>query len=337
MTESVNNDVLRWGRDVLSIEAEGILTVRNKLDDNFVKAVDIIFACKGRVITSGIGKSGIIARKIAATLSSTGTPAFFLHPVEALHGDLGMVRSEDVLLTISNSGETVELVEMIKVVKPLGIKIITLTGNPVSSIARISNVVINVGVPREACAFGLAPTTSTTAALATGDAIAVALTRKKDFNEEDFHNYHPGGHLGQRLKVPVVQLMRKGADIPAVVEGAGMENVVGEMNLKGMGATLVVGQDGKLKGIFTDGDLRRAITKWGKDLYSKKIDDVMTSNPKTILVDASVADALQVMERFLITVLPVVDKHGDVVGILHLHDLLGKGQIQFRLSSHTEE
>ncbi len=271
MTGPAGGNVLDWGRNVLTIEAEGILTVRDKLDDSFVKAVDMIFACKGRVITSGIGKSGIIARKIAATLSSTGTPAFFLHPVEALHGDLGMVRSEDVLLTISNSGETVELVEMIKVIRPLGVRIITLTGNPTSSVARMSDVVINVGVPREACAFGLAPTTSTTAALATGDAIAVALTRKRDFSERDFHNYHPGGYLGQRLKVPVVQLMRKGEDIPSVVEGTGMEGVVEEMNLKGMGATLVVEQNGRLKGIFTDGDLRRAITRWGRICTVKKL------------------------------------------------------------------
>ena len=337
MKENRETEILKWAQDVLTIEAEGILTVRDQLDDNFVKAIELIALCSGRVITAGIGKSGIIARKIAATLSSTGTPAFFLHPVEALHGDLGVVRSEDIMLAISNSGETTELLEMIRIVKPLGITIIAFTGNKYSRMAKLSDLVINVSVPREACPFGLAPTTSTTAALAMGDALAVSLARLKNFNEEDFRNYHPGGHLGQRLKVPVVQLMRKGTDIPSVCENTMMKDVVDEMNRKGMGATLVMSPTGKLKGIFTDGDLRRALTKWGNTLNEKTVEEVMTLNPKTVSVDASVADALQIMEQFLITVLPVIDDRGKVIGILHLHDLLGKGQIQFRLSNKDIE
>lgn len=317
---------------VLTIEAEGICTVRERLGQSFIEAVNILLRCTGRVITSGIGKSGIIARKIAATLSSMGTPSFFLHPVEALHGDLGMVRSEDVIIAISNSGETSELNEMIRVVKPLEIKIIALTGDELSTLAKHSDVVINVAVPREACSFGLAPTASTTATLAIGDALAVVLARKKNFGLEDFRHIHPGGHLGQRLKIPVRDLMRTGGDIPKVFPRSPMKIVIEEMNQKGLGATLVTTRQGELTGIFTDGDLRRAITHWGIRLYEKTVDDVMTPNPKIISQDSAVADALHIMERYLITVLPVVVPGHRVVGILHLHDLLGKGKVQFRLT-----
>jgi len=329
--------ILEWAKEALTIEAEGILAVREKIGAEFEKAIELFARCQGRVITTGIGKSGIVARKIAATLSSTGTPAFFLHPVEALHGDLGMVRGEDIILAISNSGETTELFEMIRAVKPLGILVVTLAGNLNSRLARLSDVVIDVGVPREACAFGLAPTASTTAALAVGDALAVVLTRKKNFNINDFRNFHPGGHLGRRLMVPVVQLMKRGENIPKVVVGASMEEVIDEMNRKGLGATLVMDKEGKLMGIFTDGDLRRAITRWGSELYERVIEDVMTRDPKTVTVDSSVADALQIMERFLITVLPVISEQGSVEGILHLHDLLGKGQVEFRITNQVIE
>ncbi|SFM97494.1 KpsF/GutQ family sugar-phosphate isomerase [Thermodesulforhabdus norvegica] len=327
-----SSDLLELAREVLSIEAEGILTVRKRLGKSFEEAIALLLNCKGRVITCGIGKSGIIARKIAATLSSMGTPSFFLHPAEALHGDLGMVRPEDVIIALSNSGETGELNQMIRAVKPLDVKIIAITGDPLSTLAKLSDIVIDVAVPREACSFGLAPTTSTTAALAMGDALAVVLAREKNFGPEEFRTIHPGGHLGQRLKIPVRDLMKTGGDIPLVLPGTSMDKAIEEMNVKGLGATLVVNCENKLLGIFTDGDLRRAITKWGYKLYELVIDEVMTKEPKTISPDSAVADALQIMERHLITVLPVVIPGDQVVGILHLHDLLGKGKVQFRLT-----
>lgn len=326
------SSILELAREVLSIEAEGILAVRERLGRSFEEAVKLLLACKGRVITCGIGKSGIIARKIAATLSSMGTPSFFLHPVEALHGDLGMVRPEDVVVALSNSGETGELNQMIKAIKPLKVQIIALTGAPSSTLARLSDIVIDVAVPREACSFGLAPTTSTTAALAMGDALAVVLAREKNFGLKEFRNIHPGGHLGQRLKIPVRDLMKTGNDIPSVPLGTSMQRVIEEMNAKGLGATLIVNTENKLLGIFTDGDLRRTITRWGSRLYELIIDEVMTTRPKSISPDAAVAEALQIMEQHLITVLPVVIPGNKVVGILHLHDLLGKGKVQFRLA-----
>ncbi|MCX7823027.1 MAG: KpsF/GutQ family sugar-phosphate isomerase [Syntrophobacterales bacterium] len=324
--------VIDWAKEVLLTEAEAILSVKDRLGKEFAQAVFIIEKCSGRVITAGIGKSGIVARKVAATLSSTGTPAFFLHPSEALHGDLGMVRSEDVLLIISNSGETNEICQVIQVLKPLGVKIITLTGNKHSRIATLSDVVIDVSVPREACPLGLAPTSSTTASLAVGDAIAVTLAKLKNFNFRDFHRFHPGGHLGQRLRVPLREIMRQGESIPWVASEDPVSKAIDEMNAKGLGATLVHNGVNRLCGIFTDGDLRRAITKWGRSLYERKVYDVMTHRPKTILKDSFVSDALEMMERHLITVLPVVDERGIVEGIIHLHDLLGKGKIQFTMN-----
>lgn len=328
----MDEKVIDWAKEVLSIEAEALFAVRDRLGKEFIQAVLFIEKCRGRVITTGIGKSGIVARKVAATLSSTGTPAFFLHPSEALHGDLGMVRSEDVLLIISNSGETDEICQVIKVLRPLGIMVITLTGNKHSRIAGLSDVVIDISVPREACPLGLAPTSSTTASLAVGDAIAVVLAKLKNFDSKDFHRFHPGGHLGQRLRVPLREIMRKGDDIPWVNSEDPISEAIEEMNKKGLGATLVRNNIKKLCGIFTDGDLRRAITRWGKTLYERKVLEVMTHQPKTILKDCFVSDALEIMERHLITVLPVVDKKGCVEGIIHLHDLLGKGKIQFTLS-----
>jgi arabinose-5-phosphate isomerase len=339
MAEQESLKVVEWAKEVLSTEVEGILAVRNRLGIEFAEAVELIEKCRGRVITVGIGKSGIVARKVAATLSSTGTPAFFLHPSEALHGDLGMVRSEDVLLVISNSGETDEICQIINVLKPIGVKTIALTGNTNSRIALLSDVVIDVSVPREACPLGLAPTTSTTASLAVGDAIAVSLAKMRKFNPKDFQRFHPGGHLGQRLKVPLVEIMREGEEIPWVRANDSVVEAIKEMNEKGLGATLVAesaetGVTGELRlcGIFTDGDLRRAITKWGTALYERTVREVMTHRPKTIAIDRFVSDALELMERHLITVLPVVDDKGTVRGIIHLHDLLGKGKIQFTMN-----
>jgi arabinose-5-phosphate isomerase len=332
----MTDQVLGWGKEVISTEAEALLAVRDRLGEEFSRAVSILKQCRGRVITVGIGKSGIVARKVAATLSSTGTPSFFLHPSEALHGDLGMVRSEDVLLVISNSGETDEICQVIRVLKPLGVITIAFTGNRHSRIAAMSDVVIDVSVPREACPLGLAPTSSTTASLAVGDALAVSLARLKNFNSRDFHRFHPSGHLGQRLRVPLVEIMRRGDDVPWVGSEDPVSKAIQEMNAKGLGATLVMKSETKeehkeLCGIFTDGDLRRAITRWGEALYERKVKEVMTPNPKTIPDDCFVSDALEMMERHLITVMPVVDERGTVQGIIHLHDLLGKGKIQFTL------
>lgn len=322
-------ELLRIAREVLHIEAEGILHLVEHLDESFALAVQWIFGVRGRVIVTGIGKSGIVARKIVATLSSTGTPALFIHPVEAMHGDLGMVRSEDLVLALSNSGETDELNIMFPSLRNIGTRIIALTGNLDSTLSHFSDLAIYTGVPREACPLGLAPTASTTAMLAMGDALAVALIKMKNFQAQDFRRYHPGGHLGERLQVPLREVMRFGAAIPRVFDDTPVENALEEMNRKGMGATLVVaGESQRLLGIFTDGDLRRAIKKFS-DLSKKRIHQVMTPNPRSIIVHCSVAEAIEMMEHYQVTVLPVVDTGGNLLGILHLHDLLGKGKIRF--------
>lgn len=322
------SEIIQIAKEVLRIEAEGIAHLLDHLDQSFATAVQWIYEATGRIIVSGIGKSGIVGRKIVATLSSTGTPALFMHPVEAMHGDLGMVRKEDLILALSNSGETDELNIIFPSLKNIGTRTIALTGNLRSTLAKFSDLAIYTGVPREACPFGLAPTASTTAMLAMGDALAVALIKLRNFQAQDFRRYHPGGHLGERLQVAVRELMRRGDAIPVVNESTLVHEALGEMNRKGMGATLVVGQNGKLLGIFTDGDLRRVINTFA-DLSDKTMQRVMSPNPRTIMVNRSVADALEVMEQNLITVLPVVNEDGDLQGILHLHDLLGKGKIRF--------
>jgi arabinose-5-phosphate isomerase len=288
----------------------------------------MIFATSGRVIVAGIGKSGLVGRKIVATLSSTGTPALFIHPVEAMHGDLGMVRSEDVVLALSNSGETEELNVMLPSLRNIGTRIIAMTGNLSSTLARNSDLTIYTGVQKEACPFGLAPTASTTALLAMGDALAVALTRVRNFQVGDFRRYHPGGHLGERLKVPLYEVMRHGDAIPSVKRDTVVVDALQEMDQKGLGATLVTGDEGELLGIFTDGDLRRALNRH-LDLTGRVVEDVMTRNPLSISAGCSVADALELMEKRLVTVLPVKDAMDRLQGILHLHDLLGKGKIRF--------
>jgi arabinose-5-phosphate isomerase len=323
-----SHDLLQIAGDVLKIEAEGILQLMDHLDQTFPTAVQWIYQAAGRIIVTGIGKSGIVARKIVATLSSTGTPALFMHPVEAMHGDLGMVRKEDLVLALSNSGETDELNIIFPSLKNIGTRTIALTGNLSSTLARFCDLAIYTGVPREACPFGLAPTASTTAMLAMGDALAVALIKMRNFQAQDFRRYHPGGRLGERLQVPIRELMRRGDAIPIVFETTAVLSALEEMNRKGMGATLVLGHDDQLLGIFTDGDLRRAIKKCA-DISEKKIHEVMTPRPRTIAADHSVAEALEIMEQHLITVLPVVGGQGTLQGILHLHDLLGKGKIQF--------
>jgi len=321
-------EILQIAVDVLRIEAEGLLHLLDTVDEAFAVAVEWVFEARGRVIVTGIGKSGIVGRKIVATLSSTGTAALFIHPVEAMHGDLGTVRGEDIVLALSNSGETSELNDILPSLKSIGTRIIAFTGNLHSTLARYSDLAIYTGVPREACPLGLAPTASTTALLAMGDALAVALIRLRNFQAQDFHRNHPGGHLGEQLKVPLREVMSRGGAIPMISGDVPVPEALKEMSRKGMGATLVVGENRELLGIFTDGDVRRALNEHG-DLSRKSIYQVMTPKPRSISSDRSVADALEIMERYLITVLPVVDGAGRLQGILHLHDLLGKGKIRF--------
>jgi len=321
-------NLLDLAREVLSIETEGIAALIPKLDASFVQAVDLIYRAKGRVILTGVGKSGLVARKMVATFNSTGTPALFLHPVEAMHGDLGMVSKEDVVLALSNSGETKELTILLPSFQRLETPVIAFTGRPQSTLARHSRVVIDTGVPREACPLGLAPTASTTAMLAMGDALAVALLTKRGFKASDFRRFHPGGSLGERLTLAISEVMRTGGQIPFTLADHALEEIVREMDAKLLGATLVVDQRRGLKGIITDGDLRRALKKWG-NIQDKKAKDLMTPKPRTIGPGSMASQALELMEHKSVTVLPVVDEKNIVLGIVHLHDLLGRGEFKF--------
>jgi arabinose-5-phosphate isomerase len=318
------NSSLRRAREVLKIEAESILQLIDKIDGRFVKAVDIIYKSKGRVIVTGIGKSGLIGKKIVATLTSTGTQAIFLHPVEGMHGDLGIVTKDDVMLAISNSGETNELNMIISSVRQIGAPLIAFTGQLSSSLALASDVVIDVGVTREACPFGLAPTSSTTAALAMGDALAVALIEKKNFNEKDFYKFHPGGNLGVRLRAKVREVMIQGEQIPKVISGAAFTAAIEEIDKKNKGFVLITDTENHLLGILTDGDLRRLIRQ-GANFQDHAIDDFMTRSPKTIEENTSVARAIETMQQREITTLAVVDNNRRLKGYVHLHDILGRG------------
>ncbi len=320
--------ILKRAKEVLQTEKEGLEEVIKNLDSSFVSAVNLILNTSGRVVVTGVGKSGIIGKKISATLSSTGTPSFFLHPVEALHGDLGMVTSGDVLLALSYSGNTLEVCEIVKILKSRKIPVIALTGNKNSVLSGLADVVINTAIPREACPFNLAPTTSTTAMLAVGDALAIVLFELRGLQAEDFRKNHPGGTLGERLKVKVKEIMLTGDKIPLVHEGTPLSQAIEELDKKRLGAVLVVNTLGHLTGILTDGDLRRIVTKH-KGLPEVKIEEVMTKNPKRIEENRLAAEALELMEKHLITVLPVVNYDGLLVGILHLHDILGKGTFKF--------
>lgn len=315
-------------KEVLSIEAEGILAVRDNLGEEFERAVDVVMACPTRLVVTGIGKSGLVGQKISATLNSTGTPSVFLHPVEAMHGDLGMVAPTDVVLAISYSGETSELNRLLGSLAERKIPIIALCGKPDSNLANHAVATLNVAVPREACPLGLAPTTSTTAALAMGDALAVALLNRKQFRAEDFRRNHPGGSLGARLKVAIREVMLTGDKVPVVADGVSMEEAVAELNQKNLGAVFVVDQAGLLQGIVTDGDIRRLLSS-GKNLAAITLAEGMTRNPVAIASDLMAADALSIMQQREITVLAVVADQGRLAGILHLHDLLGKGEFRF--------
>jgi arabinose-5-phosphate isomerase len=326
--------LLEEARQVLKIEADGILKLMDRIDHHFVQMVDRIMNATGRVIVSGIGKSGIIGRKITATLNSTGTRSLFLHPVEAMHGDLGMVGADDVFLALSYSGQTDELNLLVPSIRNIGCTVIAMTGNPESTLARHSDIVIDVGVEKEACPLGLAPTASTTALLAMGDALAVVLINKKHFKPSDFKKFHPGGALGQRLSSHVRDIMLTGTAIPVVPITTGMPRAVSEMDRHGLGALIIIDESERLVGIFTDGDLRRMIAK-GEPILDASLATVMTPSPRCAMARTPAYDALNTMEQFEITVLPVVDNRRKVIGILHLHDILGKGE--FKFNGHAPE
>src|SRR5512147_1258724 len=312
------------GKRVLAIEARAIQSLIDRLDGGFAKAVDLLFTCKGKVVVSGMGKSGLIGQKIAATMASTGTPAFFLHPAEGIHGDLGMLGRQDVLIAISNSGETQEILQLLPYVERMGIKVVAMTGRLTSTLSKHCDVVLDVSVEEEACPMGLAPTASTTATLALGDALAVALLQKRGFKEEDFARFHPGGTLGRRLLVKVRDVMHAGPEVPIVQQSVGGMAAMLEMTAKKLGMTIVVDQDGALLGVITDGDLRRFIQR-GTDLVSATAGALATHDPKTIGPDDLAAKAVEMMERFSITTLVVTEGDREIRGVVHLHDLLKNG------------
>ena len=311
---------LAMAREVLEIEAKAVSDLIGSLDQRFVQAVDTILNCSGRVVVSGIGKSGHIARKIASTLASTGTPAFFVHPAEASHGDLGMVARDDVFIALSNSGESEELLAIIPLLKRQGAKLIAMTGNPQSTLAREADVHLYAGAEKEACPLNLAPTASTTAALALGDALAVALMQAKGFTRDEFAASHPGGTLGRKLLTHVRDVMRTGENAPRVAHTATAMDGMLEVSRGRMGMTTVLDGHGRVIGIFTDGDLRRSLQK-GVDLRSAPITDIMTRGPRTIGPDKLAAEAVQIMERYKVNQLVVVDEDQKLLGALNMHDL----------------
>lgn len=315
-------------RKVLEIEEEGLAAVRQRIGEEFEQAVAALFQCPTRTVITGIGKSGIIGQKIAATLNSTGTPAFFLHPVEAMHGDLGMVAGTDVVIAISYSGETTELNTLMTSLKKRGVTIIAMTGGAQSQLAESADIVLDIAIPKEACPLGLAPTTSTTATLALGDALAVVLLNKKEFQASDFRKNHPGGSLGERLKVKVREVMVSGDRIPVIGVDQTSAAAVQVLNEKNLGAVLIVAEDNSIVGILTDGDVRRHIAE--QELFDGiLVSVVMTPDPVCIDGDMLAADALSILQRHEITILPIVDEARKLVGMLHLHDLLGKGEFRF--------
>lgn len=307
-------------REVLHIEAEAIIQLKHRIDGQFARAVDLLLACSGRVVVSGIGKSGHIARKIAATFASTGTAAFFVHPAEAGHGDLGMITSQDVVVAFSNSGETAELLSIMPAVKRLGASLVAVTGNPGSTLAKLADAHLHTGVDKEACPLNLAPTASTTAQLAMGDALAVALLDARGFGAEDFARSHPGGSLGRKLLTRVRDVMRTGDAVPAVPESAKLPEAVLEVSAKRIGMTAVVNAAGDIVGIFTDGDLRRALARID-DFKTTQVAAVMTPKPTVIRDDALAAEAVHLMEAHKVNQLLVVDDSGKLIGALNMHDL----------------
>jgi len=312
------------GRRVLATEAEAVAALEHRLGEPFAEACRLILRCEGRVVVTGMGKSGHVGSKIAATLASTGTPSFFLHPAEAIHGDIGMITTRDVVLALSNSGETDELLTILPVIKRLDVPLIALTGKAGSTLARYATVTLDVSVPAEACPLNLAPTASTTATLAMGDALAVAVLEARGFTEEDFARSHPGGSLGRRLLLHVDEVMRTGDELPAVGLDTPLSAGLLEMSRKGLGMTTIVDDARRVIGVFTDGDLRRALDKQ-LDVHATRMRDVMTANPKMARPRMLAAEAVHLMETYRITALPVVDDAGTLVGALNVHDLLRAG------------
>jgi arabinose-5-phosphate isomerase len=312
------------GRRVLATEAAAVAALEHRLGEDFARACRIMLACEGRIVVTGMGKSGHVGSKIAATLASTGSPSFFLHPGEAIHGDIGMITAKDVVLALSNSGETDELLTILPVLKRLDVPLIALTGNHASTLARYASVTLDVSVPAEACPLNLAPTASTTAALAMGDALAVAMLEARGFTEQDFARSHPGGTLGRRLLLHVDEVMRRGDDLPAVGPETPLSAGLLEMSRKGLGMTTIVDAERKVLGIFTDGDLRRALDRQ-LDVHSTRMADVMTVRCKVARPRMLAAEAVHIMEAHRITALPVLDDDGTLVGALNVHDLLRAG------------
>ena len=325
MDDCNRDDVLSIAKRVLKTEADAVFALIDKLNGNFEKAIEIMYNAKGRVVVTGMGKSGLIGKKIAATLASTGTPAFFLHPAEASHGDLGMVTSRDVIIAISNSGETDEIIDLIPFLKRFNVSVVSMTGNPDSTLARTADVNLDISVREEACPLGITPTASTTATLAMGDAVAVALLVKRGFRQEDFASFHPAGSLGKKLFVRVKDLMHKGEALPMIGSSTPVMEALMEISSKRLGIAIVSGVDRKLLGVVTDGDVRRGVQKWGKDFFDMKAEAVMSRNPRSIAEDELAAKALAVMETYSITSLVVAGPDGKAVGIIHLHDILKEG------------
>jgi arabinose-5-phosphate isomerase len=321
-----DEDLAELGRQALDIEIEGLRAQGARLGAEFARACRICLDCRGRIVVTGMGKSGHIGGKIAATLASTGTPSFFMHPGEASHGDIGMITRDDAVLALSNSGETEEILTIVPMIKRLGAPLIAFTGNSNSQLARASTVHLDIGVPAEACPLNLAPTASTTAALAVGDALAVALLKARGFTEEDFARSHPAGNLGRRLLLHVQDVMRTGADVPTVRGSASLAEGLIEVTRKGLGMTAIVDDTNRVLGVFTDGDLRRALDR-AADLHSTRMDQVMTRRAKTLHPNALAAEAVHVMEINRITSIIVVDSEDRAVGALNVHDLMRAGVV----------
>ena len=321
----MRDNALEIARKVLRTEAEAVAGLIEKLDGGFERAVGIMYESRGRVVVTGMGKSGLVGKKIAATLASTGTPAFFLHPAEASHGDLGMVTSDDVIMAVSNSGETEELVGLIPFLKRFSVRLISMTGHAASTIARAADIHLDISVKEEACPLGIVPTASTTAAMAMGDALAVALLMKRGFKEEDFALFHPCGTLGKKLLIKVKDLMHTGEALPTVSPDTPITAALMEISSKRLGVAVVVEPGGRFTGIITDGDVRRGLERWGKSFFDMTAEEAMTKSPKTVSAEELAAGALSVMERLSITSLLVSDDSGRALGIVHLHDILKKG------------
>ncbi len=317
--------IIESAKEVLDIEAKSILRLKDNIGEDFDRAIEILYNCKGRVIVTGMGKSGIIGKKIAATMSSTGTPTYFLHPAESTHGDSGVITRNDVIIAISNSGETQELMNLLPLIKRFGCPMIGMTGNVNSTLAKTSDVILDISVEREADTLGKAPTASTTATLAMGDALAVCLMEKKGFTKEDFLMFHPSGKLGKGLTYKVKDLMITGDRMPVVSDNESFTGVINIISEYKLGMAMIVGSDGILSGVLTDGDIRRTVIKYENNISDLMVKDVMTSNPKRITEDAYAASALNLMEKYSITALAVVDERNVPVGVIHVHDLLRAG------------